>query len=935
MVRAGKPGSPRKKRGRSTRSTDLLLLSGLVGSFFLLICFVLLLSPASGALNLERPTAPAELRGFYGVEQNAAGSFRWSKPVAAMAIPVGAPGRYRIQLTIQDSPAAPPGRQLTIASGDTTTTVEPGPFLKTYLLDTTLTPREWAQTPGQTLTIDLRTTPYLPPGDPRTLGVIVSGVEISPLGPTAPDWVGVGLFVCTVGLVAAMILAASRSRRAVLLYGLVVVVAGATIAIVDRRSALFLLYQPLLHPTALWLMLAGALTLIFLASAVAHAIPPVAAADLSSPSRYLDLGLLCALLCCAALLRFGGLNHLSLWLDEGATIHFAALPWREVLGLHGQYDFHPPLYYLLVKLITPITSPLIAGRLISAVAGTLTIGVVYLLGAVLLNRRVGVAAGLLVAVSPLHIWYSQEGRMYALAIFFVALAALALVGFERSGARAPASRYWSALFGGAALLAAYTVYSALYTLIPLALVVSWLVVRHRWRTVPLLIASGIAFALYLPWLPQILRATMMVQGDPAQLRGREDFLAATGENISGSLLSLSGVGGTLGSMTNSQPLFWSRWPGLHYPLLLLLLGLLVIGSVISFRRKLLAGLLEILLLFGTVVVAILISRVSPGYADRTVLAATIGWALIAGSLAFARQPRWLSALGLASLILLFAITLHSLVIVRTTGWKQPYRELVADAARVAPLGYPVIPLGSWMPSFIDAYAPTLASPATLSATGQLILPTRDTGKADLVWLVYASNPWDNIDAVRRQLQNNGYERRLHKLYRQALYLDLYALPQAQLGTLIVAENSWPLAGSTAGPGQWILPLDGAWVSGAEAGATLHLTNRPPGERLALATLPVTSESVVTLELEVQSSVPASQIGAAITCVSSTGSPLELASDEGVQALQPGAPWQTVRTTTLCPAQTVAVRLTLRNSGNGEATFRNLRLYEATLPVAQK
>jgi len=67
-------------------------------------------------------------------------------------------------------------------------------------------------------------------------------------------------------------------------------------------------------------------------------------------------------------------------------------------------------------------------RLPSALFGTLTIAVVYVLGRRLLNRRVGRVAAWMVTVSPIHVRFAQEARMYTL---LTLLASLALTAFVR------------------------------------------------------------------------------------------------------------------------------------------------------------------------------------------------------------------------------------------------------------------------------------------------------------------------------------------------------------------------------------------------------------------------------------------------------------------------------------------------------------------------
>ncbi|HEX8231118.1 MAG TPA: glycosyltransferase family 39 protein, partial [Chloroflexia bacterium] len=146
------------------------------------------------------------------------------------------------------------------------------------------------------------------------------------------------------------------------------------------------------------------------------------------------------------LLRFYGYDRLSLWLDEGFTVMFARMPWDQVLGLRGAYDPHPPLYYALVKLATILAPEVSAGRLLSVIAGTLTIPLVYVLGRKLFNPWAGLVASAVVSLSPLHVWYSQEARQYALTFLLVTLSYYALLSFYRE------PRWgWALLYGASTL----------------------------------------------------------------------------------------------------------------------------------------------------------------------------------------------------------------------------------------------------------------------------------------------------------------------------------------------------------------------------------------------------------------------------------------------------------------------------------------------------
>jgi mannosyltransferase len=121
------------------------------------------------------------------------------------------------------------------------------------------------------------------------------------------------------------------------------------------------------------------------------------------------------------ILRLISLNQ-SLWLDEATSALAARLPIADLFAKFMPGDFHPPLYYLILHYWTAFFGGSeIALRIPSVIAGILTIYVVYLIGRELSNQKTGLMGALLLATSGLHIYYSQEARMYSLAALFVAL----------------------------------------------------------------------------------------------------------------------------------------------------------------------------------------------------------------------------------------------------------------------------------------------------------------------------------------------------------------------------------------------------------------------------------------------------------------------------------------------------------------------------------
>lgn len=128
------------------------------------------------------------------------------------------------------------------------------------------------------------------------------------------------------------------------------------------------------------------------------------------------------------LLRLISLNQ-SLWFDEG--INIMAAKTFSFWGMITQYavaDFHPPLWFGILWIWGKTFGySEITARMPSVILGVATIYITYLIGKKLISKNGGFLAAILLALNPLHIYYSQEARMYALAAFAVALNIFLLV----------------------------------------------------------------------------------------------------------------------------------------------------------------------------------------------------------------------------------------------------------------------------------------------------------------------------------------------------------------------------------------------------------------------------------------------------------------------------------------------------------------------------
>lgn len=110
----------------------------------------------------------------------------------------------------------------------------------------------------------------------------------------------------------------------------------------------------------------------------------------------------------------------SLWLDEAISVQVATkYNFWQIITQFSPKDFNPPLYYLVLHFwlkIFPATEFFI--RLPSIIFGLSAIIFIYKISLLIFkNKKIGILVAALLATSPLHIYYSQEARMYSLATF--------------------------------------------------------------------------------------------------------------------------------------------------------------------------------------------------------------------------------------------------------------------------------------------------------------------------------------------------------------------------------------------------------------------------------------------------------------------------------------------------------------------------------------
>lgn len=264
----------------------------------------------------------------------------------------------------------------------------------------------------------------------------------------------------------------------------------------------------------------------------------------------------------ALLLRIYRLGAQEFWYDEALSFHMATMPnW---FGAPLIDNNTPPLYYLLLRgWMTFAGQGEASLRSLSAVFGTLYVAVAIWAGREIFDSRAGLWSGVMAAAAPIHIYYSQEARAYALLM----CALLATYATLWRACRTNLWRWW-ALFAACAMLSLYSHYFAILGLIPTALLLLLWPEKQRWaRYSAAALVSGL---LFLPWFLWSFVFTshpwISIDWIPDSWERTPPLLAVP--------KSLEVFG--LGSQAGLLPILLKQFSRLEFPLFLRLYGLVIL-----------------------------------------------------------------------------------------------------------------------------------------------------------------------------------------------------------------------------------------------------------------------------------------------------------------------------------------------------------------------
>src|SRR5471032_1267884 len=353
------------------------------------------------------------------------------------------------------------------------------------------------------------------------------------------------------------------------------------------------------------------------------------------------------ILALAMAVRIYGLTASEIGGDEGSSLLLSEYVMED-LWFHVARDVYPPLCcFVLRGWIEVFGDGIWSIRGMSALPGAAAVGLGIWLTRQLSTRRAAVLAGVLLALFPTAVRYSQEVRMYSLLAVWLLGATLALVYWVRQPER---TRYLAVYV----VLMAAGFYTHYFT--ALCVLVHWaylgvlcrsqapgqrLIIRPSWWC-----ANALIVVLYLPWLPNLLDLTQHIE----QLKvggdiGWEDpvSLISVPSMVWQFVLQDEGIGFW-------PPLFWL------FPLLLIaVVGLAAWRDRERYRQACLLALfflLPLLLVYG-------VSFISPVFIERYLTVYALGLPILM-ALAIDRLPKRLAWLGAALFVLFVGVELLGL-----------------------------------------------------------------------------------------------------------------------------------------------------------------------------------------------------------------------------------------------------------------------------------
>lgn len=234
----------------------------------------------------------------------------------------------------------------------------------------------------------------------------------------------------------------------------------------------------------------------------------------------------------AVVLRTQHIGSIGVQFDESFNQRIVEFPWGEMLERIGR-DNHPPLFYFVLKIWTELFGNSTgAGRWLSVLGGLASVIGVYAFVRFAYRRDdcsrqqnmlqaelPALVAAALLAMAPLHVFWSMQIRMYSWSVALAVWSSYFL--FRALAPRGHPVREW-AIYTLLAVLLSYSHYFGLFMLAAqflYAIGCSWMVPTCRRERLASLVSLAVVGIAWLPWLPYFLIQHARVQREFTLLPG--------------------------------------------------------------------------------------------------------------------------------------------------------------------------------------------------------------------------------------------------------------------------------------------------------------------------------------------------------------------------------------------------------------------------------
>jgi len=235
-----------------------------------------------------------------------------------------------------------------------------------------------------------------------------------------------------------------------------------------------------------------------------------------------------ALFFTASFLRFYHLGRQSFWWDEIFTLRNATLPFRQIH--HAVDAASPPLFDYLLRIVYGIVgSNDFWLRCLPALIGAVTIPVFYGTCRRLLSPSAAFWGAALLTISPFHVAYSQELRMYTL----VTLEALLSLYFWEQSLEHQTTKAWIG-YVLSTVSGLYTHNWFLFLTASQAIGYAAWCIRHKHGCAKGWMAFGLIGMAYAPWIPLLMAQTRVNLGyipRPGAAEVLQTFYALSGSRV--------------------------------------------------------------------------------------------------------------------------------------------------------------------------------------------------------------------------------------------------------------------------------------------------------------------------------------------------------------------------------------------------------------------